>query len=267
MLLAFMATAQAQGVSYIGLCNATWDCKAIKATWRGQGTIITGWLEQSFGRSCKCADELLRSVKNKIVRIHLINSPCIRNKRCGRQEVFAGDSVSETSRKVVRGDKRFRVRYHAIVRRVKRRLANAKGSVQCYVSPCLECDLSRAARRVLLNSVRRYLPMCVPVDNPLRGRCVSGAVCERHGVNPGLSEPCISDLDGIDGKDVDLKKFYNNTKSCDVRFYWEPFMNCNTLILPFKDPMERDCRTNKRQTIKVGRKSCRYLSHPSFDIC
>ena len=47
VLLAFMATAQAQGVSYIGLCNSTWDCDSIMRTWDSK-PIITGWLEESF---------------------------------------------------------------------------------------------------------------------------------------------------------------------------------------------------------------------------
>lgn len=267
LLLALMATAQAQGVSYIGLCNKTWDCNGVKATWSGQDTIITGWLEQSFGRACKCADELLRSPKDKIIRVHLINSPCVRNGRCGPQEVLAGETVASASRKVARKDRRIIRKYVAVIKRFKNRLNQSQGGLQCYVSACLECDLSVAARRVLNTYLSRYLPGCNIVDNPLRQRCLKGTICEKHGVNPKLSAPCIADLDGEDGKEVDLREFYRNTKQCDIRFYWDPRLNCNNPYARFLDPMKRVCRTNRTELYKIGRKSCRYLSHPSSDIC
>lgn len=268
LLLALTATAQAQGISYIGLCNKTWDCKAITATWKGQEAIITGWLEGSFGSACKCADKLLQDARPKTIRVHLSNSSCLRNRRCGRQEVFYGETVASASRKVERSNRKIMKRFDKVVTTFKRRLSNAKGVVQCYVSPMLESDLSVRARRVLLSRVSAALPMCVPVDNPLRGACIKGYTCERHGSNPKLSSPCIADLDGEDGREVDLRKFKANTKSCDIRFYWEPFMNCNASMgSPFIDPLKRLCRTNSNVTNRAGRKSCRLLSHPSSDIC
>ena len=267
VLFAFMATAQAQGVSYTGLCNPTWDCKAVKATWKGQDTIITGWLEQSFGRACKCADELLRSPKDKVIRVHFINSPCLRNRRCGPQEVLAGETVESASRKVVRRNSRIIRKYLAVVKRFKRRLEQSKGNLQCYVSACLECDLSGAARRVLNSFLPRYLPGCNIVDNPLRKKCLPNTICEKHGSNPKLSAPCIADLDGEDGKEVDLKQYYRQTRQCDIRFYWEPKLNCLDPSLRFQDPIERNCRTNKSELYRIGKKTCCSLSHPLSDIC
>lgn len=267
VLLAFIATAQAQGVSYIGLCNPTWDCKAVKATWSGQDTIITGWLEQSFGQDCKCADELLQSSKDKVVRVHLINSPCLRNGRCGPQEVLAGETVESASRKVARKDRKIIRKYLIVVKRFRKRLKLSKGSLQCYVSACLECDLSIAARRVLNNYLSRYLPGCNIVDNPLRQRCLRNTICEKHGSNPKLSAPCIADLDGENGKEVDLKQYYRQTEQCDIRFYWEPKLNCIAPYGSFVDPSKRVCRSTRNELYRIGRKSCRYLSPPLSDIC
>ena len=265
VLLALMATAQAQGASYLALCHPSTDCKAVKRTWSGQDTIITGWLEQTFGSQCKCADELLQSRKAKVIRVHLINSPCMRNGRCGKYELLYGETADSASKKVRRGNRQFLHKFDRIVRRFRNRLNRATGSVQCFVSPCLECDLDGRARTLLAARVSAMLPGCNIVDNPIRTACLPGYVCEKHGASPRLTAPCIVDLDGVDGTDINVDKFASRYRHCDIAFYWEHWMNC--IRGPFVDPRKRDCKYDRSMYDYTKGILCHSFLGQSFDTC
>ena len=265
VLLAFMATAQAQGASYLALCHSSTDCKAVKRTWRGQDTIITGWLEQTFGSECKCADELLQSRKAKVIRVHLVNSPCMRNGRCGKYELLYGETADSASKKVRRGNRQFLHKFDRIVRRFRNRLNRATGSVQCFVSPCLECDLDGRARTLLATRVSAMLPGCNIVDNPFRTACLPGYVCEKHGASPRLTAPCIVDLDGVDGTDINVDKFAKRYRHCDISFYWEHWMNC--IRGPFVDPRKRDCKYDRSMYDYTKGILCHSFLGQLFDTC
>lgn len=265
VLLALMATAQAQGASYLALCHSSTDCKAVKRTWSGQDTIITGWLEQTFGSQCKCADELLQSRKAKVIRVHLVNSPCMRNGRCGKYELLYGETADSASKKVRRGNRQFLHKFDRIVRRFRNRLTRATGSVQCFVSPCLECDLDGRARTLLAARVSAMLPGCNIVDNPFRAACLPGYVCEKHGASPRLTAPCIVDLDGVDGTDINVDKFASRYRHCDIAFYWEHWMNC--IRGPFVDPRKRDCKYDRSMYDYTKGILCHSFLGQSFDTC
>lgn len=268
VLLAFMATAQAQGVSYIGLCNRTWDCEAMMSTWHDK-PIVTGWLEESFGARCECGKRILRSPKEKTLRIHLINSPCMRNNRCEPSDVLYKQSAASASRRMLKPRSDVRRKFMRVVERFKRRIAASKGPLTCYVSPCLECDLYEPARKAMLDIVSVSLPACVPVDNPLKGHCIKDKVCERHGSDPGLSSPCIADLDGEElSKVVDIRRYYRKTKQCDLRFYWSSWMNCNGVKDPtrnipphFTPPSDRRCSSSVFNFKQAGSMAWKLLSH------
>jgi len=243
VLLAFIATAQAQAVSYIGLCNKSWPCSRTLETWKGK-PIVTGWLEDSFGKNCKCANAILRQKKEKTIRVHLANGPCLRNKRCERHDVFYGYSIASANRAAKNPKSRLRKRLNVLANKLKQRIEQSKGPLTCYVSPCLECDLNGPARKALISAVSATLSNCSIVDNPLGGRCLRGTICERHGIAPKLHKPCIADLDGTEVKSkIDLQRFKQNTKQCDLSFYWTAWMNCNRKgsPIPFLKPSERDC--------------------------
>lgn len=258
LLLVYFMSAQAYGqagVSYLALCHKDWNCAGALSTFRGQNTIVTGWLENTFGTNCQCADRILKDPRPKIVRIHLTNSPALRNGRSGRYEVFAGESVESANSKIIKRDKKLLRKFIGVVKRVKSRLNNVEG-LTCYVSPCLECDLSKGARRVLLSITRHYLPNCVHVDNPYRDTCLSGSVCEGHGSSAKYTDPCIADLDGEDGSTIDLAQYRADSIGCIMRLYWEPWLNC---IAPggFVDPRERICSYGNDKFRALRRKVCR----------
>jgi hypothetical protein len=249
--------------SYLAMCHRQWNCKAQEVAWLARGFAITGWLENTFGQTCECADRLLQLDIPKTIRVHLINSPCMRNKRCGRYEVLYNETAASASRKVMRGNRQMMRKFNKVVEAFRRRLEQAKGAVTCYVSPCLECDLYEPARRRLADIVSAAVPSCTIVDSPYRRRCLSGTVCEKHGENPRVNEPCIVDLDGIDGATIDVGSFVERYKSCDITYYWEPWMNC--IRGEFKDPRSRNCKYKEEFSSLQGL-LCQYY-YPSLDIC
>jgi len=263
-LLALMTTAQAQAPSYLAMCHKNWNCSATLQTWSGIERIKTGWLENTFAADCKCADKLLQLRKPKTIRVHLINSPCMRNGRCGRYEVLWGYNKASASRAVHRERSRLNKRFNAVLERFRQRLEAARGRVQCYVSPCLECDLNERARRTLLNRVSAALPSCILVDNPYRHRCIPGTICETHGYEVPKSKPCITDMDGLDGSKIGVKGWIANSRHCAIKYYWEPWMNC--IRGGFVDPRRRDCGYPKEMFNKTRSVLCRYF-YPSSVTC
>jgi hypothetical protein len=240
LLMATTAAAEA-GPSYLGICSPTWNCTATIQSYKGQPSIVTGWLENTFAADCACGDRILQLPQEKIGRWHIANGPCLRNRRCGKYEIFAGLSVERANRKVGRRDGVLLKKFRTVTLRLKRRLEAAKGGLTCYVSPCLECDLRDSNRRTLGSIVSKYLPYCTLVDSTYREECLRGSVCEFHGDEPKVTNPCIADLDGVDGKVVDLRQYRRDTLSCDLRYYWEPWYNC-IRSAKFVDPRARDCR-------------------------
>lgn len=261
ILTTISASAEA-GISYLGLCHPNFDCTGVLESFRGR-PIVTGWIENTFGASCECGERILRQRKEKIIRVHLTNSPCLRNGRCGKHEVFAGLTVASADRKIRQKNPRILRKFRAVAERFKARLDNARGGLTCYVSPCLECDLSANARRVLFRITEDILPNCVLVDSVHNRECLLGKVCEKHGDNPGLSRPCIADLDGVDGKEVDLRKYRRATIDCDVRYYWEPWLNCIKLG-KFVEPIERACQYPRRKFTQIKDRLC---SLSSYRLC
>ena len=253
-----------QAVSYLGLCHKTWDCRKTLRTWNGMPNIVTGWLEGSFNRACPCGDVILKQSKPKVIRLHLANGPCLRNRRCGRHEVFYGYTVAGAARAIDRKDNRIFRRLDKVIERTKKRLESAK-NLTCFISPVLESDFNSATRKALLDHVAGHFPSCRMVDNPLKKPCLPGYVCEKHGEAPKLTSNCIADLDGIDGANADLRAFKRASRGCFMQFYWEPWMNC--IRGKFVDPLDRSCEYRRERFIIGGEKSCQLLSRQSLGTC
>lgn len=248
--------------SLLGVCHKDFPCRQVNNLYHGLEQVELGWLENTFGQDCRCVDSLLNDPRPKIIRAHLIQSPCMRNKRCGRYEALWGYTAASGSRAAQNPRSRLRRRFTRILETFKRRVEGKE--LTCYVSPCLECDLYEPARRVLANLVSAAVPSCNVVDNPYRRKCLPGYTCEQHGVNPKLSAPCIVDLDGIDGATVDMKSWVARYKHCDLSYYWEPWMNC--IRGSFVDPRSRNCKYNAGTFKATKDLLCQYF-YPSSGIC
>lgn len=229
------------GLSYLGMCHRTWSCEASLKAFSGQPVIRVGWLEQTFGSSCPCAERVLKARRPKEIRVHLTNGACLRNRRCGRYETFYGETIASANRKVLRGDTRLLKRFEKVVLRFKERLSKGQ-RVTCWVSPMLESDLNGRARAVLHSITSHHLPECRLVDSPHGRSCLKGVTCERHGSAPRLRSPCVSDLDGVTVEEVSVRNYLRRTKGCDLRFIWSRGLNCLPPEgEPFKDPRKRQC--------------------------
>jgi hypothetical protein len=241
-------------LSYLGMCHPSWPCESSLKAFNGLPVIRTGWLEQTFGSECSCADKLLQSPKEKVIRVHLVNGACLRNKRCGRYEVFAGETIATANKKVHQRDRKLLSKYRAVLNRFRARLRQARGSLTCYVSPVLESDLDARARKILRNTTHRRLPGCSYVDSPLRGPCLKGEICELHGPSPKLHNPCIADLDGVPLETVSLPQFLRRTRSCEMQFLWTGAFNCSAYRNGrFIDPRDRECSMPKGLFSQYGR--------------
>lgn len=264
LLLTLLVAVEAQAApSFLALCHKDWNCNATVKLYEGQDTIIAGWLEKTFAPDCKCADRLLSDPRDKVVRVHLVNSPCMRNKRCGRSEVLWGYNKVSASRAVSKPRSRLNRRFNVVLHKAKRRLQEIDG-LTCYISPCLECDLNGRARGLLADRVSAAMPNCILVDNPHGDRCLAGSVCETHGGNPPAVAPCIVDMDGTDGRTLDVADWARRYQHCDIRYYWEPYMNC--IRGAFVNPRLRDCKYGNRYFVKTKEILCR-LFFPSSGTC
>lgn len=258
------STSYCQTPSLLGICHKNWNCNATVKLYDGLEAIKLGWLENTFASNCKCVDRLLQDAREKIIRVHIANGPCMRNKRCGNYEIFAGYTIAKANREFSKGKGISVQRFKRTLNRLKGRLDRAVQPLQCYVSPCLECDLNGRARKVMADMVSAILPKCLVVDNPLRQKCLDGAICEKHGFNPELNAPCIVDSDGVDGSTIDVNKFIEQYKQCDLTYYWEPWMNC--IRGKFIDPRKRNCNYDSSLFEMVKGLLCQY-SYQSLDIC
>ena len=92
--------------------------------------------------------------------------------------------------------------------------------VKLFVSPCLECDLSDAARKIMLEYVRPMFTGATLVDNPHGSRCLPGYACEVHGAkNAGRGQ--LVDLDGEDYDSIDSRGFGNNNTDAEMALAWK----------------------------------------------
>lgn len=262
LVVLFSITNAYAAPSLLGVCHKGFDCDKVNNLYQGLEQVELGWLENTFGKECACVDRLLNDARPKILRAHLIQSPCMRNKRCGRYEALWGYTAASASRAALQPRSRLRRRFTRILETFKQRIEGKE--LTCYVSPCLECDLYEPARRVLANLVSAAVPGCNLVDNPYRRRCLAGYTCEKHGPSPKLSQPCIVDLDGVDGSIVDVKNYVEQYRHCDLTYYWEPWMNC--IRGKFVDPRTRNCKFSASVFEATRSVLCRYF-YPLSDIC
>lgn len=156
--------------SLLAMCHKDWNCDATVKMYRGHETLKLSWLTNTFGTECQCPKRLIADSRPKVVRVHLSNGPCLRNRRCGRYEAFYGHTIASASRAVLRNDKKLMGYFDKQLNDLAVMFSSST-NLTCYVSPCLECDLNESARRVLLHRVSVALPQCVPVDSPHRQRC------------------------------------------------------------------------------------------------
>lgn len=230
-------------LSHIALCHDTWRCARTIESFRDLPEIRLGFLGgPTFGENCGCLRNVLQVNKPKVLRVHIANGPCLRNRRCGSYEIFHGDTRFHFDLKVQQRHRKTLQKFDRYLLKLKGALKRANGKVTCFVSSVLESDFSAPARRVLLKRVKAILPQCAPVDSVFNRRCLDGVICEKHGIAPKLNYPCIADNDGTIMRKADKPRFLHASRNCHLAFIWRPSFNCLDLSSPtFIDPRNRIC--------------------------
>ncbi len=251
LFIPFLANAEIQGVSDLGLCHPQYNFKGLREQFKGSPVIATGFLDNTFNpKGCPNLDRLLRLKKKIILRIHVINSPGLRNKRLEPHEIHAGVSRSKLDSQVRKLHPAFVSKYAARLNALNAQLSKRQGNIQLLVSPCLECDLSKPARMNLLMLTNLHMPNAILVDNPLKGSCVSGVLCERHG---DTKSGDILDLDGISLSEVNINLWRKKTKAKYLRLAWQPCNNGLKKGQEWVPPTKRKNFCNQKQ-IQLSRK-------------
>ena len=118
-------------------------------------------------------------------------------------------------------------------------IAASQGPLELFVMPCLECTLSRAARKRLNTYVaEQFGPRARIVDNPLYDRCEDGLVCERHG-DVGGGRNTIIDTDGVDFSSIDRTRFWRRNSDALIALAWKPCANGLKAKESFRPPITR----------------------------
>lgn len=238
LLIPFTALGQPLGPSYLGMCSPAFPCGRAMRVYDGLETKVGGWLVGTFGDECPCSQKFLGLPGKKFVRVHLANCTCFpeRGRRCLVGEPFRGETIRSADKKLVQRNRALLKRYNRSLQIAKRQLSIADKDTTVVLSLCLETVLSMRARSVMLREARKVFPDGVFVDNPVAGPCMPGLICEKHGVNPSLRAPCVSDTDGSDWRE----EFPVLKPQCMAQYLWEPKFNLiNPTFKGFQPPRER----------------------------
>lgn len=235
------------GASYLGICHKEWPCSKSLKVFDGLEVKRVGWLHMTFGApQCPCALRFLELEGRKEIRVHLTNGTCFkeRGRVCGAQEPFRGLTIKRATRALEGNNPQLIRRLKSSWVQLKPMLERAKAEgVKVFLSPCLECPLSKKARGKMLSLAREMFPGTTLVDSVVSQRCLPGSVCEKHGAAPKVKSPCIIDTDGVDFRDIDLSRFTSKARQCEIGFLWSEGMN----LLPKEGKEFIDPRKRKRK--------------------
>lgn len=230
-----------RGVSWIGQgCHAKADCGAIMSAYKGATNINGGWLYGTFNPTgCKCSKVVLADPRPKTVRVAICNSTCFpeRGRRCQKHECFAGMNSRQASKAILADNPALYERVDKTIALAKEDIALAKQPVQFLIQPCLECSVSKEARYKLNEYVASKFPGHLIVDNPVKGPCAPGLICEKHG-NVSGNANTIVDLDGVDYKKINKEDFWKKNRQSLMVLAWSPCANgiSSTKFVP---PLQR----------------------------
>lgn len=249
MLLARDAKAEEnRGVSFIlSMCskNAKAQKKFYNQIYKNAKVLNAGWLYGATSNpdACTWAKSFYKDERPKRVRIHVCNSTCFpeRGRYCQAKECFAGyKSAKDASKAILANDKGIFNRVDRIIEMIKSDYKAApKNTVKDFaVSGCLECTLTRDARKRLAEYIKgRLAPLDAErkaaglsaiawVDNPLESvdSCMDGYLCEKHGT-PKRGKKGIADNDGVDYDGINQVEYWTNNKDAYMVLAWKPCLN------------------------------------------
>ena len=256
-----------RGVSFIlSMCSdkAKTQKKLFNKIYENATVLNAGWLygATSNPNACKWAKKFYKDERPKRVRIHVCNSTCFpeRGRSCQVKECFAGyKSAKDASNAVLANDKNLFGRVDRIINMIKSdynsapRDINGKSTVVDFaVSSCLECTLTREARKHLNEYVKTKLASIDKdrkaqglngiawVDNPLESSdsCLDGYICEKHGT-PDVGKKGIADNDGVDYDVINQIDYWKKNTDSYMVLAWKPCLNGMANTTGFVPPQNR----------------------------
>lgn len=251
LILAHNAHGQVRCASYLGMCHPKFPCDQALAVFSGIETPCLGWLHTTFGAMCTCPKRFLATEGKKIVRVHVVNGTCFkeRGRTCAKDEVFYQETIASADRK-------FATRNPALMRKYRRKLQEVKRmvygrspdaplvfdpGVEFYLSLCLECPLETRARRTMHRVAAEVFPGVPLVDSVLTQKCLPGAICEKHGSGARVPAGGIIDSDGEDFRAFDSEAWIARNRGAIQAHGWIPGFN---LLAPgstrFELPLQRN---------------------------
>lgn len=241
---------QVRGISELGFCHPRVEYKKFAEQFVKQKRIVTGWLDNTFNpHGCPNAIKLMKAKRPVILRIHILNFPGLRNKRLEKHEVHYGYSREKLDSAIRHKNQKIIGKYVDRLNKLKKLVETRKGALTLYVSPCLECDLSKAARKILSQVTLSVLPQAYLVDNPSKGSCLKNSICERHG---DRTDGDILDLDGLPLYSANIPKWVKHSPNAMIRFGWLPCNN-GLGLGPWVPPTKRAhfCDEEERKTLNA----------------
>lgn len=199
-----------------------------------------GVLHWTFGSDTSRLRSYLNRVEPQTVRVHLINTTCVRNQNCGTYEIGYGYTI-KTFDSAVRNKKKDILTFVSQATKVYEELSAKYPDTRFLISPALEHNLSQKAWRVLADTVLEVWPTVRLVNSPLdtsRGERYRGAWLEGHGPYSS-TEVEINSLDGVDATDIAIGSWLKRFNKIKVLYVWSRSYNCRNQG-PFEDPRKRD---------------------------
>lgn len=219
-----------RGVSSLGFCHSKYNYDKFMSQFDGATVIRAKLLDNTFNPSgCPNLERLMLEPKPLDLEIHVYNNNCKKHARCERHEIWNAYSLAQLNQKIPANDQdvinQFRHRLLLL-----KTLLDKRGNrpMRLHMSPCLECQLGKPAREVLLKKIKETIPKAIPVDNPLTDSCLPGYPCEKHNFNAAVGSQIV-DLDGTDYDGGDQRKFGSDHINADLVYGWK---TCNNGLKP-----------------------------------
>ena len=199
LALLFTATAQADGMSYLGMLHPEFKCRQALRVFRGVKAPALSVLWGTFGKDLTCYRKFIERHPDATVIIYFSNEACRRWGRCKAGELFKDLSVSKYNRRLISRPNRLRRRLNLRLTAIKRAIVgDGPGEARIILSTGLEDNLSCKAVKSLVSILREAWPYEIS-RNPMAFNRPCGAdLLELHGAKPTAGAADVWSNDGTD---------------------------------------------------------------------
>lgn len=211
-----------------------------------------GILDWTFGESLSNLRKFFACAKVGVIRVHLINNTCIRNKSCGKYEIGYGYTLDSFNNAILNKDAKIKNFVQSRTQVYKTWRTTEQPYQDIAISPILEGNETDAAYEILADWVKEVWPEVQLANNKMdnNGKSYRGAWIECHGKS--LPSNCdIISTDGQEIMDIDSVKYIKQNSGKKIKFRWSRVNNCRDQG-PLLDPRKRtNCATGREAEQQV----------------